>query len=66
MKFTIKQAREYRGLTQREAASRLGIALSTYRLYEWGDLEMKIGMAKRFADMVDMPLDQLIFYTKAS
>ena len=35
MKFTVKQAREYRNLTQREAAKQLGIALATYQGYEW-------------------------------
>ncbi|MBL1059471.1 MULTISPECIES: helix-turn-helix transcriptional regulator [Lactobacillus] len=66
MKFTVKQAREYRNLTQREAAKQLGIALATYQGYEWGDVEMRIGMAKRFAKMVEIPLDQLIFYSKTS
>ena len=61
MKFTVKQAREYRNLTQREAAKQLGIALATYQGYEWSDVEMRIGMAKRFATMVEIPLDQLIF-----
>lgn len=64
MKFTVKQAREYRNLTQREAAKQLGIALATYQGYEWGDVEMRIGMAKRFAKMVEIPLDQLIFTLK--
>lgn len=66
MKFTVKQAREYRNLTQREVAKQLGIALATYQGYEWGDVEMRIGMAKRFAKMVEIPLDQLIFYSKTS
>lgn len=66
MKFTVKQAREYAGLTQRQAAKKLGIALATYQGYEWGDVEMRIGIAKRFAGMVKIPLDQLIFYSKTS
>lgn len=66
MKFTIKQAREYRDLTQREAAKQLGVALDTYRKYEWGNVEMRIGTAKKFAKMVEIPLDQLIFYSKTS
>lgn len=66
MKFTVKQAREYAGLTQRQAANQLGIALATYQGYEWGDVEMRIGVAKRFANMVQIPLDQLIFYSKTS
>ncbi|MBI1704652.1 helix-turn-helix transcriptional regulator [Lactobacillus crispatus] len=66
MKFTVKQAREYAGLTQQEAAKQLGIALATYQGYEWGDVEMRIGMAKKFAKLVSIPLAQLIFYSKTS
>ena len=66
MKFTIKQAREYAGLTQREAAKQLGVALATYQGYEWGDVEMKIGMARKFSQIVSIPLNQLIFYSKTS
>ena len=66
MKFTVKQAREYAGLTQQEAAKQLGIALATYQGYEWGDVEMRIGMAKKVAKLVSIPLAQLIFYSKTS
>ena len=66
MKFTVKQAREYAGLTQRQAAKQLDVVLATYQSYEWGNVEMRIGMAKKFAKMVDIPLDQLVFYSKAS
>lgn len=66
LKFTMKQAREYAGLSQREAAMQLGVALATYQGYEWGNVEMRIGLAKKFAKMVEIPLDQLIFYSKTS
>lgn len=66
MKFTVKQARKYAGLTQKETARQLGIALATYQGYEWGDVEMRIGMAKKFAKLVSIPLNQLIFCPKAS
>ena len=66
MKFTVKEAREYAGLTQQAAAKQLGIALATYQGYEWGDVEMRIGMAKKFAKLVSIPLAQLIFYSKTS
>ncbi|MBN6049999.1 helix-turn-helix transcriptional regulator [Lactobacillus helveticus] len=66
MKFTVKQAREYAGLTQREAAKQLDVALATYQGYEWGNVEMKIEMAKKFARIVTIPLNQLIFYSKTS
>ncbi|NRO04103.1 helix-turn-helix transcriptional regulator [Lactobacillus helveticus] len=66
MKFTVKQAREYAGLTQREAAKQLDVALATYQGYEWGNVEMKIKMAKKFARIVAIPLNQLIFHSKTS
>lgn len=66
MKFTMKQAREYAGLSQKEAAKQLNVALATYQGYEWGNVEIRIGLAKKFAKMVGMSLDQLIFYSKAS
>lgn len=66
MKFTMKQAREYAGLSQKEAAKQLNVALATYQGYEWGNVEIRIGLAKKFAKMVGMSLDQLIFYSKTS
>ena len=42
MKFTMKQAREYAGLSQREVAKQLKVALATYQGYEWGNVEIRI------------------------
>lgn len=42
MKFTIKQARQYSGKTQKEMAKELGIALPTYRDYEHGKYYMRM------------------------
>ena len=66
MKFTIKQAREYAGLTQRETAKQLHVSLATYQGYEWGDVEMRINTARKFADIVEIPLNQLVFCSKTS
>lgn len=66
MKFTMKQAREYAGLSQREIAKQLNVALATYQGYEWENVEMRIGLAKKFAKIVGIPLDQLVFYSKTS
>ena len=61
MKFTLKQARQYAGLTQTEIAKRLGVGLATYRTYEWGDSQMRMDKAKKFSDIVGIDLDDLIF-----
>lgn len=66
MKFTIKQAREYSGLTQKDIAKKLGISLATYQGYEWENVEMRIGIANKFSQLVNIPLNQLIFYSKTS
>lgn len=61
MKFTMKQARQYAGLTQVEMAKRLNIALATYRDYEHGDSLMRVDKAIEFSHIVGVPLDNLIF-----
>ena len=58
MKFTMKQARQYAGLTQAEMAKRL---LATYRDYEHGDSLMRVDKAIEFSHIVGVPLDNLIF-----
>ncbi|MES5116048.1 helix-turn-helix transcriptional regulator [Lactobacillus iners] len=62
MKFTIKQARNYTGKTQAEIAKELGVALPTYREYEHGNIQMKVEKAKLFAEIVNIPLDNIIFF----
>lgn len=63
MKFTIKQARNYTGKTQAEIAKELGVALPTYREYEHGNIQMKVEKAKLFAEIVNIPLDNIIFFS---
>lgn len=61
MKFTLKQARQYAGLTQSEIADRLGVGLATYRTYEWGESQMRMDKAQRFSDIVGIDLSNIIF-----
>lgn len=65
MAFTVKQARQYAGLTQVEAAKALGISRDAYRKIEIYPEETSISMAKRFAEVVGIPIDQ-IFFVKSS
>lgn len=62
MKFTLRQARDYAGLTQKEMAKRLHIAQITYGMYERGEREMRVNTAKRFSEIVGIDLNDLIFY----
>ena len=52
MKFTIKQARQYSGKTQKEMAKELGVALPTYRDYEHGKYYMRMDTAEKFSKIV--------------
>lgn len=61
MKFTLKQARDYAGLTQEEVAKKLGIATVTYGKYERGENEIKLKTAKEFSRVVGINFDDLIF-----
>lgn len=66
MKFTLEQARKYRGLSQEKMAEKLGMSRRGYQRYEWGKTEMRIGTAEKFSKIVGIPLDQLIFDSEAS
>lgn len=61
MKFTIRQARTYRGYTQGEMAQKLGVTKVTYINYEKGRTKMKVDRAAKFAQIVDLPRDKIIF-----
>lgn len=61
MKFTLKQARNYAGLTQWQVAKKLGIATITYGKYERGENDMKVKTAEKFSKVVGIKFDDLIF-----
>lgn len=61
MKFTIKQARQYSGKTQKEMARALGIALPTYRDYEHGKYFMRMDRAEKFSQIVKIPIESIFF-----
>lgn len=65
MGFTIKQARQYAGYTQRDMASMLGISRDTYRKIEQSPENATIAIAKKISEVVDIPIDQ-IFFDKTS
>lgn len=61
MKFTLKQARNYAGLTQEEVAKKLGISTLTYSKYERGKSDISAKQAKKFSKLVGIEMDNLIF-----
>ena len=64
MKFTIKQARQYSGKTQKEMAKELGVALPTYRDYEHGKYFMRMDRAEKFSKIVEIPIESIFFTIK--
>lgn len=60
MRFFIKEAREAAGLSQKELASRLGVAPSTYHGYENGDHDPKSDMLARIATICSVSVDYLL------
>lgn len=61
VKFNLKQAREYRKLSQDQVAKALGVAKTSYQYYEKGNREMRVSTAKKFCKLVDIPMEDIIF-----
>lgn len=58
MGFTVKQARQYAGFTQREMAEKLGVSRDTYRRIEQSPEDATVATAKRISEVVGIPIDQ--------
>ena len=56
----IKKKREEGGVTQAELAQRMGVATITIRQYESGKRNPKLGVLRRIADALEIPLGQLV------
>lgn len=59
--FTVKQARQYAGFTQREMAEKLGVSRDTYRKIEASPEDATIATAKKISEVVGIPIDQIFF-----
>lgn len=59
--FSVKQARQYAGLTQVEMAKRLGVSRDVYRRIEISPETTSIAMAKKISEVVGIPIDQIFF-----
>ena len=61
MGFSVKQARNYAELTQVEVAQKLGISRDSYRKIELFPETASIAIAKKFSEVVGIPIDQIFF-----
>lgn len=56
----LKIARERKGLSQKDIAEGIGVAKSTYSLYESGNREPNVQTIKKIADMLNVSADELL------
>ena len=56
----LKFAREKKGLSQKEVAESIGVAKSTYSLYESGNREPNVKTIKKIADILNTSADELL------
>lgn len=66
VRYTVKQARNLRGLSQSQVAKMLDISRATYIRYENNPEFMTLKMAKSFSKALDIPLDNIIFFNNNS
>jgi DNA-binding XRE family transcriptional regulator len=62
MNFTPKQARRYANKNQQETAKSLGVCRDTYADWEAHPEKFTIPYGKKFATIVGIPFDQVIFF----
>ena len=53
----LKLAREQKGLSQKDVAEKIGVAKSTYSLYESGNREPNVQTIKKIANALDVSAD---------
>lgn len=56
----LKKARTNRGLSQKDVAEAIGVAKSTYSLYESGGREPNVQTIKKLADILNVSADELL------
>ncbi|WP_311408455.1 helix-turn-helix transcriptional regulator [Liquorilactobacillus uvarum] len=61
-KFDIRSARVRAGLTQDEAAEKLGVSKRSFIYYEQGDRILRVDKAWKFSEICNIPFDRIIFF----
>lgn len=56
----LKNARERKGISQKDVAEKIGVAKSTYSLYESGNREPNVQTIKKIADVLSVSADDLL------
>jgi transcriptional regulator with XRE-family HTH domain len=61
LKFTLKQARLLKGLTQKEVAKKLGVHVQTYSNMERNPDDVTVGEAKLISEILGFSYDFIFF-----
>ena len=56
----LRRVREQKGLSQKDVAEKIGVAKSTYSLYESGNREPNVQTIKKIADVLEVSADELL------
>ncbi|MBS5373036.1 helix-turn-helix transcriptional regulator [butyrate-producing bacterium] len=56
----LRAARERKNMTQKDVADNIGVAKSTYSLYESGNREPNVQTIKKLADLLNVSADDLL------
>lgn len=56
----LRWAREQKGLSQKDVAEKIGVAKSTYSLYESGNREPNVQTIKKISDVLGVSADELL------
>lgn len=56
----LKVAREHKGMSQKDVAEKIGVAKSTYSLYESGNREPNVQTIKKISDVLSTSADRLL------
>lgn len=60
----LRAARERKNMTQKDVADNIGVAKSTYSLYESGNREPNVQTIKKLADLLNVSADDLLGLTQ--
>ena len=56
----LKNVREKKGISQKEMAERIGVAKSTYSMYESGSREPNLQTIRKIANVLDVSIEYLM------
>jgi putative transcriptional regulator len=62
VEWTLSLCRTKAGLDQPQMAKLLGVSESTYQKYESYKTHMRVDTAFKFAEIVGLPIDSIIFF----